>query len=327
MHQALRRWVAAFAMACLGGTVIAADGETSWPTKPIRIVVGFPPGNSTDISARLIAGELEKTLGQPFVVENRPGAGGTLAIDSVARSGKEGEVILFTSTGPFAIGPHIYKDMKSKPTKDFQPVALVGRAPLLLVVAADSPYKTLSDLVKAGKDPKNTLNYASTGNGATNHLAMELFKSQTDTHFMHVPYKGSGLALTDLIGGRVQVMFDSPAPLLPLIRDGKLRVLATGGAEPYGETPAAPTIAQTYPGFEAGTWTLFAVPAGTPKAIVNKLNAAIMPILGNAELAGKSMAGGVELFEAHTVEQARERYEHDLERWGNAVEKAQLVIN
>lgn len=304
-----------------------AQEVTQWPAKPVRIVVGFPPGNSTDISARLIAGNLEKALGQPFVVENRPGAGGTIAVDLVARSGTDGDTVLFTSTGPFAIGPHIYKELKSKPLSDFAPVAMVGRAPLLLVVSADSPYQTLADLIKAGQDPKTPLNYASIGNGATNHLAMELFKSRTNTHYAHVPYKGSGPALTDLLGGRVQLMFDSPAPLLPMVREGRLRVLATGGAAPYSETPDAPSISASYPGFEVGTWTMFAFPAGTPDAIVQKLNAAIMPILGDPELVQKSKTAGIELFEPHTAAQAGDRMKQDFQRWGAAVQRANLGVN
>lgn len=326
MFHAMGRLALAFAVASASFCATAADA-TSWPNKPVRILVGFPPGNSTDISARLMASDLERALGQPFVVENRPGAGGTIAIDLVARSGKEGETVLFTSTGPFAIGPHIYKELKSKPPSDFAPVAMVGRAPLLLVVAADSPYKTLADVIKAGQDPQTPLNYASIGNGTTNHLAMELFKSRTGTHYSHVPYKGSGPALTDLIGGRVQLMFDSPAPLLPLIRDGKLRVLATGGADAYKETPDAPTIAATYPGFEVGTWTMFAFPAGTPDAIVQKMNAAVMPLLSNPELAEKSRTAGIELFEPQSVAQASERYAQDFKRWGEAVKNANLDIN
>lgn len=298
-----------------------------WPEKPVKILVGFPAGNSTDISARLLANGLQDALGQPFVVDNRPGAGGTLVIDQVARSPKDGSSVLFTSTGPFAIAPHIYKDLKSKPTQDFIPAALVGRAPLLLVVAADSPFMSLADLVAAGRDPKKSLNYASIGNGATNHLAMELFKNITKTNFTHVPYRGSGPAITDLIGGQVQVMFDSPAPLLPLIRDGKLRVLASGGAEPYSEVPTAPTIAASYPGFEVGTWTLFAFAADTPAPIVKRLNAAVMTLLGNPDLRQRMKAAGVEVFPPHSMDEAKARFEHDYRMWGEAVKRASLEAN
>jgi tripartite-type tricarboxylate transporter receptor subunit TctC len=318
------RMVLAFVIAGAGFCAQAQE-SAQWPNKPVKILLGFPPGGSTDVGARLIAAGLERALGQPFVVENRPGAGGTIVIDQAARAGTDGYTVLYTSTGPFAVGPHVYKELKSKPLTDFIPVVMVGRAPLLLVVAADSPYQTLADVIKAGKDPSKQLNYGS--DGATNYFAMELFKNRTGANYLHVRYKGAPAALADLLGGRLQLLFESPGSIMPLIKDGKLRVLATGGAQPYSETPGVPTIAASYPGFEVGTWTAFVFPAGTPEAIVQKLNAAVIPLLNDPELAQRSKSAGVELFEANTSAQAKARIEQDFNLWSEAVKEAGLSAN
>jgi len=324
MFNRAGRIALAFVIAGASFCAQAQEGA-QWPNKPVRIVVGFPPGGSTDIGVRLIASRLEKKLGQPFVVENHAGAGGTIAMDYVARSGTDGYTVMYTSTGPFTVSPYIYKGLRSKPLSDFIPVVMVGRAPLLLVVGADSPYQTLADVIKAGEDPATKLNYAS--DGTTNHLAMELFKARTGTHYLHVPYNSAGAALTDLIAGRLQLMFQSPAPVLPWIKEGKLRVLATGGPQPYPETPAAPTISASYPGFEVGTWTAFVFPTGTPDVIVQKLNAAVIPLLNDPELAQMSKSSGIELFEATTSAQAKALIQQDFNRWGEAVKKAGLTPN
>lgn len=303
----------------------SVGAEEAWPAKPVRIFVGFPPGQSSDISARMLAEQLQKITGQAFIVENRPGAGATIGAAATAGSPKDGYTVAFTSTGPLAIAPHLYKSLNYDPRKDLTVASTVAQAPLILVVSASSSFKSLEDIVAAGRTA-NTINYGTGGNGVTNHLATKMFETATGTSFTHVPYKGTAPALTDLMSGQIQFTFESPAPLLPLIRDGRLRALATTGGSRYTELPTVPSVAESFRGFEAVSWTAFAFPAGTPTPIVEKLNAVTKRILEDPEFAKRMRATGVEPFFKGSSEACDQFAGAEYAKWRDVIRKGNISI-
>jgi tripartite-type tricarboxylate transporter receptor subunit TctC len=271
----------ALACAAAAGPTFAAD---AYPSKPIRLVVPFPPGGGTDAIARDVANELTTTLKWNFVVENRPGSGGNIGVDAAAKSTPDGYTIVLGQTSNLAINPTLYGHLPYDPLKDLTPVALVASAPLVFVVKADSPYKNLADLVAAAKAKPGTLNFASPGNGTVTHLTGELLQKEAGVTFTHVPYKGGSMALTDLLGGRVQIYAGSVPTLLGHIKSGQLRAIVVTSAQRDPNLPQVPTVGETYKGFEAVTWFGFVAPAGTPQPIVAKLNAEINKALKTPEL-------------------------------------------
>jgi tripartite-type tricarboxylate transporter receptor subunit TctC len=246
--------------------------------------VPFPPGGGTDAIARDVANELTTTLKWNFVVENRPGSGGNIGVDAAAKSTPDGYTIVLGQTSNLAINPTLYGHLPYDPLKDLTPVALVASAPLVFVVKADSPYKNLADLVAAAKAKPGTLNFASPGNGTVTHLTGELLQKEAGVTFTHVPYKGGSMALTDLLGGRVQIYAGSVPTLLGHIKSGQLRAIVVTSAQRDPNLPQVPTVGETYKGFEAVTWFGFVAPAGTPQPIVAKLNAEINKALKTPEL-------------------------------------------
>jgi tripartite-type tricarboxylate transporter receptor subunit TctC len=271
----------ALACAAAAGPGFASD---AYPAKPIRLIVPFPPGGGTDAIARDVANELTTTLKWNFVVENRPGSGGNIGVDAAAKSAPDGYTIVLGQTSNLAINPTLYGHLPYDPLKDLTPVALVASAPLVFVVKADSPYKNLADLVAAAKAKPGTLNFASPGNGTVTHLTGELLQKEAGVTFTHVPYKGGSMALTDLLGGRVQIYAGSVPTLLGHIKSGQLRAIVVTSAQRDPNLPQVPTVGETYKGFEAVTWFGFVAPAGTPQPIVAKLNAEINKALKTPEL-------------------------------------------
>jgi tripartite-type tricarboxylate transporter receptor subunit TctC len=270
------------ALACaVAGPSFAAD---AYPAKPIRLIVPFPPGGGTDAIARDVANELTTTLKWNFVVENRPGSGGNIGVDAAAKSAPDGYTIVLGQTSNLAINPTLYGHLPYDPLKDLTPVALVASAPLVFVVKADSPYKNLADLVAAAKAKPGSLNFASPGNGTVTHLTGELLQKEAGVTFTHVPYKGGSMALTDLLGGRIQIYAGSVPTLLGHIKSGQLRAIVVTSAQRDPNLPQVPTVGETYKGFEAVTWFGFVAPAGTPQPIVAKLNAEINKALKTPEL-------------------------------------------
>jgi tripartite-type tricarboxylate transporter receptor subunit TctC len=270
------------ALACAAaGPSFAAD---AYPAKPIRLIVPFPPGGGTDAITRDVANELTTTLKWNFVVENRPGSGGNIGVDAAAKSAPDGYTIVLGQTSNLAINPTLYGHLPYDPLKDLTPVALVASAPLVFVVKADSPYKNLADLVAAAKAKPGSLNFASPGNGTVTHLTGELLQKEAGVQFTHVPYKGGSMALTDLLGGRIQIYAGSVPTLLGHIKSGQLRAIVVTSAQRDPNLPQVPTVGETYKGFEAVTWFGFVAPAGTPQPIVAKLNAEINKALKTPEL-------------------------------------------
>ncbi len=270
---ARRRLLLAAALASLPLIVTA---QPVWPTKPVRIVVPFAPAGTTDILARALAPELSKAFGQPFVIENKPGAGGNLGADLVAKS-NDGHTLLMGTVGTHAINPALYAKMPYDHVKDFVPITLVAGVPNVLVMnpakAEELGIRSVPDLIRVAKASPGKLNMASSGNGTSIHLAGELFKSMTGTYMVHFPYRGSGPALLDLIGGNMDLMFDNLPSAMPHIKSGKLKALAVTSAERSAALPDLPTVAEAGPlkGYEASSWFGLLAPAGTPADVVNRV--------------------------------------------------------
>jgi len=269
-----------------------ASAQT-YPSKPIRLVVPFPPGGTTDILARDVGQRLTETLGQSVVIDNRPGAAGNVGSDIVAKSAPDGYTLLMCTVSSHAINPGLYSKLPYDHIKDFAPVILVARVPNVLEVNPAVPVNTVSDLIKLAKEKPGQINFASSGSGTSIHLSGELFKTMAGVDMVHVPYKGSAPALVDLVSGQVQVMFDNLPSSLGQINAGKLRAIAVTSAQRSPALPDLPTIAESgLPGFEATSWFGVLAPAGTPPAIVNRLNAEINKWLQSPDGKEKLLAQG-----------------------------------
>jgi tripartite-type tricarboxylate transporter receptor subunit TctC len=275
--------------------VALATGTSAqpFPSKPIRIVVPFPAGGTTDVLARAAAQKLTDTLGQPAVVDNRPGAGGNIGAELVAKSPPDGYTLLMGTVGTHAINPALYPKLPYDHMRDFAPVILVAGVPNVLVVNPALPVNSVQELVAYAKANPGKLNFASSGSGTSIHLSAELFKTAAGLAMTHVPYKGSSPALMDLIGGQVQLMFDNLPSALPQIRGGKLKALAVTSPERAPALPDVPTIAESgFPGFEASSWFGLLAPAGTPQPTIAKLNAEVAKWLASPEAKEKLLAQG-----------------------------------
>lgn len=271
------------AMAALGMLALSPTGASAqaFPVRPISLVVPFPAGGALDAVARPIAEELRKSLGQPVVVENVAGAGGTLGTTQVARAAPDGYTILLGSVATHAIAAGIYPKLAYNPVGDFAPISQLTRGPLVLAVAPNLPAKTVADLVAAAKARPGALNYASTGNGTALHIAGELFKSAAGINVQHVPYRGGGQAMTALLAGEVAYIIGNTQLVLPMIRAGKITALGVTGDRPLAALPDLPTLAQAgVPGVDVVTWFGLFAPAGTPPEVLNRLNAATVAALG-----------------------------------------------
>jgi tripartite-type tricarboxylate transporter receptor subunit TctC len=263
----------ALAAIALAGAALTAQAQ-SFPSKPIRLICPFPPGGAVDIASRAIAAELSRTIGQPVTVENRPGAGGNIGGAEAARSAPDGHTIFMTTSGIQAINPVLYPKMQYDPNKDLVPVAALVSLSNVLVVHPSVKANSVAELIALARANPKGLTYASSGSGTSIHMSAELFKQQTQTDIVHIPYKGSAPAVTDLLGGQVNLMFDNIPSALPHVKAGKLRALATTGARRDPTLPDLPTVAEAgVPGYESGVWFGLAVPAGTPKDIVAKIAA------------------------------------------------------
>jgi len=276
----LHRTVAAGALAL---AACSAYGQ-SWPAKPIRVMVPFPPGGSTDIVARIVAQKLEKPLGQPLVVENRGGAGGTIGAAVGAKAAPDGYLLTFGSTSTHVVAPSVYQKLEYDPVKDFAPISLVAVSPYLLAVNPRVEAKTVKELVALLKAQPGKLNYASAGIGSTTHLAMEMLNLAAQTQAVHVPYNGNGPATTALVGGQVEILFGSLPALLSQVKADRVRAIAVGTPKRSPSLPDVPTVAESgYPGFDASLWLAFFAPAVTLQAIIDRLQREIAAILRDPE--------------------------------------------
>ncbi len=287
---------AGFALILLAG-IPAATGAVPdagiYPTRPVRLIVTYTPGGGVDFAARLIAPGLTQALGQQVVVDNRAGGGGIIGTDIAAKAPPDGYTLLMGTSAGLVINPLLHSRLPYHPVRDFRPVSLLVVTTMLLVVNTSVPANSVKELIAHARAHPGKLSYASVGQGSPNHLATELFKVLTKTDMIHVPYKGAGPALTDLLGGQVQLTFNPMAPLLPHVRSGKLRALAVGGAQRSPVMPDLPTVAQAgVPGFEAAPWYGLFAPAKTPAQIVTGLNTHLVKILAEPELMRRLVGQG-----------------------------------
>lgn len=312
-------------IACALGFSLPA-GAQPYPARTITVIVPFPAGGSADTLARILGARLSEKLGQPIVVDNKPGVGGNLGTDLVVKSAPDGYTLLMTPSS-IAIAPHLYSKLPFDPIKDLAPVTLIGNIPMAVVVSNNFPAKSIKELIAMAKEKPGTIDYASAGNGTTNHLAVEQFKQLTNIDLVHVPYRGNPLAVIDVIGGRVPVFFDFVLTALPHIRDGKVRALATTGLQRSKVLPDVPTVNESgVPGFEAGTWFGIYAPAKTPKEIVEKINTQVLAALKDPGIQERLKALGVDIIAKGPVELG-ELTKADLAKWGPIVKKAGVKLD
>ena len=324
-------------IALLGACTLAAAGllpaaamaqpDANWPAKPIKWVVPFPPGGAMDVIARTLGEKAGRTLGQPFVIENRPGAGGNIGADAVAKSPADGYTIMITSIG-MATNKALYPRLSYDPVKDFAPISLLAIVPNVLVVnTAKTTDKSVADVIAHAKRDPGKLTYASAGNGTSIHLAGEVFASMAGLNLLHVPYKGSGPAVTDMLGGQVDLMFDSITSARPHILSGKLRALGVTSAKRSATLPDVPTIAEAgVPGYEVSPWFAVFAPAGTPAAIVNKINAALIDAMKQPDTVAKFETIGAEPV-GTTPQQLATHLDKELARWGALIKERNIRMD
>lgn len=287
--------------------------------KPLRLVVPFPPGGPTDIVARPLAQMLSLALGQPVTVDNRAGAGGSIAADSVAKSPADGYTLLMGTVGTHAINAALYKKLPYDPVKDFTPLGLAASAPVALVVGSASPYATVADLVAAARRQPGSIEFGSAGNGTPGHLTGELFAKAADIQLRHIPYRGSAPAVTDLLGGQIRLMFDPVQSVLPQVRGGKLRALAVSSRERSSVLPEVPTLAEAgLSGFEAEAWWAVFAPANLPAPVANLLRSEVERIVRSD--AFREKLGNLGVTPAPAMRQSFADFNRaELAKWGKAV--------
>ena len=270
---------------CVATTIAASTAQAqAWPSKPIRLMVPFPPGGSTDIVARIVAQKLGERLGQSMVIENRGGAGGTLGTAATAKTAPDGYNLVVATTSTHVVAPGVYARLDYDPVKDFTPISLIAVTPYLLVVNPGLPAKTVQEFVALAKKQPGKLNYASAGVGSTTHLAMEMLKSASDTFMLHIPYAGNGPAGTAVVSGQVEALFGSMPALLPHAKSGRVRALAVGTPKRSPSLPEVPTISESgYAGFDASLWLAIMGPAGLPQAIVERVNKEIVAVIAQPD--------------------------------------------
>jgi len=299
-------------------TLSTGSGQ-AYPTKPVRFVIAFSPGGPSDILTRLVGTKLSEAMGQPFVFENRPGAGGNIAGEFVAKAPPDGYTLLMGNNSILATNASLYKKMNFDPVKELAPVALLASQPNILVVHPSLPVKSVKDLVALAKSRPGQLNYASSGSGAAAHLAAELFKSSTGVSMVHIPYRGAGPALADMLAGQCQVMFATALSVQPHIKSGRLRPLAVTTARRSATFPDLPTVAETgVKGFEATTWHGVVVTAGTPQAVIDRLNAEINKILKMPDMRERLRNQGAEII-GGTPQQFAAYIQAEIPKWAKVI--------
>ncbi|HEU0201517.1 MAG TPA: tripartite tricarboxylate transporter substrate binding protein [Burkholderiaceae bacterium] len=316
------------ASALVGGVALSTPAfaqKPDYPSKPIRIVVPFPPGGGNDILARAIAPRLHAELGQPIIVENKPGAGGNLATELVARAEPDGYSILIASN-QVTINPALDAKLRFDLERDFAPIGMVASVPIVLVAHPGQPFKTLPEFMAFAKANPNKLNYSSPGAGTPQHLAGELYAHMSASRMVHVAYKGTGPALTDLIGGQVQISFATLASVMQYIQGGQLRPIAVAGERRAAQLPDLPTFVEAgLKGYEAALWYSLLVPANTPSVITTRLSAALQKALTHPATRERLIAQGFEP-QTSTTEELAQRIKQDLARWARVVKEAGIKL-
>ena len=298
-----------------------------YPNRAIKVIIPFPAGGGTDIFARTVGQKLTENYKWTVVPENRPGAGGNLGVEAVANAAADGYTIGLGQTSNLAINPTLYPKLPYVPSKDLAPIVLVASSPLVIVVSANSPFKTFADIAAAAKAKPDQITYGSPGNGTVAHLGMELLQKTAGINLQHIPYKGSAQALTDIVGGQIQIYASSVPTAMGQIKDGRLRAIAVTSLKRSASLPETPTIAESgWPGFEAITWFGFVAPAKTPAPIIKELNANINSILKMPEVRSKLMGEGGEIL-GGTPEQFSTLLNKDTARWARVIQDANVKID
>jgi tripartite-type tricarboxylate transporter receptor subunit TctC len=299
--------------------------QPAYPTKPIRLVVPFVPGGSTDLIARIMAQKLEESLGQQIVVENRAGAGGNIGVEYVAKAAPDGYTLIFGHVGTFGFGPSLYQKLPYDPIKDFAPIVLFAMVPNMLAVHPALPAKSVRELIALAKAHPGKINYGSSGNGSASHLATEYFKLLTKTDITAIPYKGTGPLVTDLIAGQTSLTITGVPPLYPFVQSGRLRGLGVGSVKRLTLMPDLPTIAEAgVPGYESSTWFGPLAPVKTPREIVVRLNAELIKILQRPDVRSRFSAEGIEAL-GGTPEEFGAYIKAEMERWSRVVKAAGIT--
>lgn len=312
----MKKILASFLLCLLAGWA-AAQG--AYPNRAVRVIVPFPAGQTTDVVARLLSQQFTESLGQSFYVDNKAGAGAIIGTEQAKNAVPDGYTLLMASSGPLAINPSLYSKLPYDTLKDFQPIGMIVVVPQFLVVNKDFPANNLKELIAYVKQNPGKVNFGSGGSGLTNHLTMELLKASTGIQITHVPYKGAAAALTALIGGEISMMFESGPAVIPHVKSGKLKVFAVGSQRRSLALPDVLTVAEAgVPGFNAQSWAAFLAPAGTPRPVIQKLNAELNAALSKPAIRERLLGMGAEPLE-YTPEQTAAYFRSELENWAVAV--------
>jgi tripartite-type tricarboxylate transporter receptor subunit TctC len=314
-------------MAAMAAAFAVPAMAQAWPDRPVKLVSPWPPGGSNDTFSRLLATRLTTTLGQPVVVENRPGATGTLGVGQVARAPADGYLLVMGSSPTHATATSIYPQLNYNPVKDFAPITLVGSSANALVVHPSVPARTVAELIALAKAKPGTLTYASTGNGSSQHLSAELFKAMAGVDMLHVPYKGAAPAISDIVAGHINLGFHNMVDVLPHVKAGTLRALAVTSSTRARPLPDVPTIAESgVPGYMAEVWFGVFAPAHTPRPIVERLNREIVAALADPEIRSKFDAAGMSVVGNSPDEFAR-YVQEEVTKWSDIVRRADVKPN
>ena len=301
-----------------------AHAQTDWPTRPVRVMVPYPPAGGADTTARIVYARLSEDLGQQFAIENRGGAGGTIGEEAVARAAPDGYTILHDATA-FSVNGSLYANLPFDYRKDFEPVFLVALVPNILVVTPSVPANTVADVVALAKATPGGIDMASSGNGTLQHLLLELFRQRTEIAINHVPYRGGGLALTDVMSGQVKFFFANGSSAVGLIKGGKVKAIAHTGKGRLASLPNIPPMSDTLPGFEGYDWNGVFVPHGTPAAIVNKLNAAFNRAIVSPQVTARFAELNIESRQ-NSPQEFRAYVEDQMALWGRVVKEANIKL-
>jgi len=321
------RIILAAAVATLAGVAAIAQAQDKWPSRPINYIVPFGAGGTTDILARLVSSKAGPALGTTFVVQNRPGAGGGTGSDYTARAAPDGYTIQGGTVSSHAINVSLYSKLPYDPIKDFQPITMIGSMPNILVVRADSALKTVNDVVAATRSQPGSLNYASSGNGTSQHLSGVFFEQKTGGKMVHVPYKSSAESLHALLAGQgADVIFENLAPALPHIKAGKLRALGVTSEKRSPALPEVPAIAETMPGFSVESWQAIFAPAGIPKPVLDKLAGAMIDAVNDPEVKSNLLAQGITAGGMSSEELAAFQ-KAEVQKWAGVVKAANIKLD
>jgi tripartite-type tricarboxylate transporter receptor subunit TctC len=300
-----------------------ASGPAGYPNKPIRLIVPFPPGGGNDVIARVVGQKLGERLGQTVVIDNRGGSNGTIGLVALMQAAPDGYTLAVGAAGPMAVNPSLYEKLPYDPLRDFAPITNMVNFPLLLVTHPSVPAKTVKDIVDLARAKPNSLFYASPGSGNSGHLAGELFNSMAKVSTTHVPYKGQGPAVSDLLAGQVQMLYSSIPSVIGHVQQGKLNAIAVGSAQRISSLPNVPTIGETVPGYEAYSWVGMVAPAKTPKEIITRLNREIVEILKQKDVEDKLVSEGA-IPVGDSPEQFAAYIAAEIKKWGAVVKSANI---